>query len=239
MNNQLQPTKDKGLRALPNIEELYNDAQLVSKWNDLNKLTNCEPKKEWVKQNKFANNSNYIPIEIVEYLLTSIYVKWRVEVKGIMVIANSVVVTVRLWFLDPITGDWDWQEGVGASPIQTAKGAAATDFGQVNTSAVQMAAPAAETYAVKDAAEKLGKIFGKDLNRKDQVNYDTMMYGKFSQPEKQEIPEDLKYAISIADKDNLKNIYGANPNLHSNPEFMQLLNKRKLELNGSRTTSPA
>lgn len=237
MNNQLQPTKQT--RQLPKLEELYNDVELAGKHNELNKLLNCQPKPEWVKQNKFANNSNYIPVGIIEFLLTSIYIKWRVEVKEVQVIANSVVVTIRLFVLDPITGEWDWQDGVGASPIQTKSGAAATDFGQVNTAAVQMAAPAAETYAFKDAAEKLGRLFGKDLNRKDDVNYDAMMAGKFTAPAtKEEIPDELKDIIALADKANLGNIYNANPHLHSNAQFMQLLNKRKLELNG-RANQPA
>jgi len=36
------------------------------------------------------------------------------------------------------------------------------------------AAPAAESYAVKDAAEKIGKLFGKDMNRADKIMYDTL-----------------------------------------------------------------
>lgn len=232
MSNQLQTTNEK--YKLPELAELYGDVELAGKHNDLNKLLNCQPKKEWVKQNTFANNSNYIPVEIIEYLLTSIFIKWRLEVKSISVIANSVVAIVKLHVWNPITGEWDWQDGVGASPIQTKKGAPATDFAQVNTAAVQMAAPAAETYAFKDAAEKFGKLFGKDLNRKDEMNYQPMMDAKFSAgKEKQDIPDELKYVIAFADKENLANIYKSNPDLHSNPEFMKLLNQRKTELNGS------
>jgi len=36
------------------------------------------------------------------------------------------------------------------------------------------ALPAAESYAIKDAAEKLGQIFGSNLNRKDTVQTDTI-----------------------------------------------------------------
>lgn len=229
----------KHTRQLPKLEELYGDLELASKFNDLNKLLNCQPKAEWIKQNKFANNSNYLPVTIVEYLLTSIFIKWRLEVKSVVVMANSVVATVRLHVLDPITGEWDWQDGVGASPIQTAKGASATDFSQVNTSAVQMAAPAAETYAFKDAAEKFGRIFGKDLNRDQVVNYDSMLNSKLQRPEKTEIPEELKVVIAEADKENLANIYTSNPDLHGNPEFMKLLNARKTALNGSTNQQPA
>lgn len=224
---------------MPKLEELYNDVELASKFNDLNKLLNCHPKSEWVKQNAFANNSNYLPVGTIEYLLTSIFIKWRVEVKELCVMANSVVVTVRLHVLDPITGEWDWQDGVGASPIQTAKGAAATDFTKVNTSAVQMAAPAAETYAFKDAAEKFGRLFGKDLNRKDQINYSEMLNSKLQGQEKNEIPDELREIIALADKDSLTNIYNSNPDLHSNPDFMKLLTARKTELNANRNPQPA
>lgn len=172
MNNEIVKSK------LPELAALYGDLEAAAKKNDLNILLNQPPKQEWVKQNKFANNTFYIPIEKIEYLLTSIYQRWKVEVKEIQVIANSVVVTVRLHIQDPITSEWDWQDGIGASPIQTAQGAAATDFTKVNTAAVQMAAPAAESYAIKDAAEKLGKLFGKDINRKDVIDILQPMFNK-------------------------------------------------------------
>lgn len=232
MSNQLQQNKP---RPLPKIEDLYTDLETASKQNELNRLLNCNPKPEWIKQNKFANNSNYIPVGIVEYLLTSIFTKWRVEVKEIQVIANSVVATIRLYVLDPITGEWDWQDGVGASPIQTAKGAGATDFSQVNTAAVQMAAPAAETYAFKDAAEKLGKLFGKDINRESGgIDYRPMMESKFGGKEVKELPEELLLIISeTTEKEKLSDIYKNNPEYQNNPKFMQSLNQRKTELNGT------
>jgi hypothetical protein len=168
-------------KQLPDINSLYNNLELAAKNNDLNILLNQEPRPEWIQTNQYAGNSLYIPVNIIEYLLTSIYTKWRLEIKNCMVIANSVVVTIRLYVLDPITGEYDWQDGIGASPIQTEKGAAATDFTKVNTQAVQMAAPAAESYALKDAAEKLGKLFGKDINRRrgvDAVNVQSNLSNK-------------------------------------------------------------
>lgn len=230
MRNELQQNKKN---PLPKIEELYLDLELSAKQNDLNKLLNCNPKPEWIKQNKFANNSSYIPVGIIEYLLTSIFIKWRVEVKTVQVIANSVQVTVRLHVLDPITGEWDWQDGVGASPIQTKQGAAATDFTQVTTAAVQMAAPAAESYAFKDAAEKFGKLFGKDINRQSgNVDYFPMMDGRFK--EVSELPGELLLVIAeTTDADKLSEIYKNNPEYHSNPLFMKKIYERKTELNGT------
>lgn len=161
VTNQVTNTK----RQLPDINSLYANVELAAKNNDLNILLNQEPRPEWIQVNTRANNTRYIPVHIIEYLLTSIYTKWRVEIKSFSIIANSVVVAVRLYVLDPITNEWDWQDGIGASPIQTDKDASPTDLTKIKSAGVQMAAPAAETYAFKDAAEKLGKIFGKDMNR--------------------------------------------------------------------------
>lgn len=167
------------VRRLPDVKNLYANIELAAKNNELNILVNQNPKKQWIKTNPFANDSKYIPIHVVEYLLTSIFTKWRVEVKDYKVIANSIGVCVRLHYLDPITGEWDWQDGLGAAPIQTAAGKPIS-MEYVNYAAVQMSLPAAESFAFKDAAEKIGKLFGKDLNRKDLLDLDKVLHSKKS-----------------------------------------------------------
>lgn len=214
--------------TLPKIADLYANIELAAQQNELNKLLNCEPKQEWLKQHPMAKNVVYLPIGVIEYLLTSIFIKWRTEIKGVNVIANSVQVTIRLHVQDPISMEWDWQDGIGAAPIHTEKGAGATDFTKVLTDSVMKAAPAAESYAIKDAAEKFGKIFGKDLNRKDQINYEGMMNGKFAPKTSADLPEELIIIIkNTFDKDKLLEIYKSNPEYHSNPTFMKLLNQQK------------
>jgi hypothetical protein len=103
----------------------------------------------------------------VQYLLTKIYGKWWVEVLNTQVFANSVSVTVRLFVRNPLTGETEHNDGVGAAPIQTDKGKGAMDWNFAKANGVQIAIPAAKAYAIKDAAEEFGKIFGRDLNRKD------------------------------------------------------------------------
>jgi hypothetical protein len=163
-------------KNLPTIKELYDETELTvfEKQNALNVLLNHAPKPEWVKQHPMLSKVKYIPIERVEWLLTKLFFEWRVEIKAIQLIGNSVVVTVRLHYLNVVTGEWTYSDGVGASPLQTDKDAGAIEFDKLKSAAVMMAAPAAESYAVKDAAEKIGKIFGKDLNRADQIAYDFM-----------------------------------------------------------------
>ncbi len=157
---------------LPALQDLYNDKALAVKESQLNTLLNHEPKKEWLRLHPVAKNVKYLPIERVEYLLTSIFQVWNIEVKETKLIANSIIVTVRLHYKDPVTGEMQFHDGIGASPLQTEKNAGAIEFDKIKSNAVMLAAPAAESYAVKDAAEKLGKLFGKDLNRADVIMYD-------------------------------------------------------------------
>lgn len=159
---------------LPDINELYSDIEMAYKHNQLNVLLNQPPKKEWLKDYPMAKGVKYIPINRIEWLLTRIYTKWRVEVKNVQLIANSVQVTIRLHILDPISGEWDYQDGVGAVPLQTDKDAGAIEFNKLKNNSVMLAAPAAKSFAVKDAAEMLGKLFGKDINRPENVLYDNL-----------------------------------------------------------------
>lgn len=155
-------------KILPKIHDLYANKELASKQSELNTLLNSKPNPAWIK---IHEGINYIPIGIIEYLLTAIYLKWWVEIKNIQVVANSIVTTIRLHYQDPITEVWAHTDGVGAAPIQTKKGASATDFTEVLTYSVQKAAPSSESFAIKDAAEKLGNIFGKDINRQHVLDY--------------------------------------------------------------------
>ena len=163
-------------RKLPALAELYNgDLELKKDQNELNVLLNQSPKSDWIKEHPFAKGVKYIPIGRIEYLLTRLFIKWKIEVKSIQTIANSCVVTIRLHYQNVENDEWSWQDGIGAAPIQTEKDSGAMNWDKVRTDSVMKAAPAAESYAVKDAAEKIGKIFGKDLNRKDEIIYDSLI----------------------------------------------------------------
>jgi len=181
MDEQKQPPKKRV--NLPALADVYSgDLAKVRKGNDLNILLNQDVKPDWVEKHPIAKQKvngvvkpvEFISIARVEYLLTAIFIHWHVEIRETALIANSVVVTIRLHFHDPVTNNWRWQDGIGAAPIQTDKDAAATDFSRVKSDAVMKAAPAAKSFAIKDAAHHLGKLFGKDLNRRDHIDYDVL-----------------------------------------------------------------
>lgn len=158
-------------KNLPKIQELYSNKELALKQNELLVLLNQPPHPNWVKQHPLYKN-DYIPIEIQEWLMTQIFGRWWVEILDIKQILNGAVVTIRLYAIDPITGETIHQDGAGAHSFQLNKGAKATDFNELKNESVMLAVPIAESRAFSDAADKFGKIFGKDLNRKHGMNYD-------------------------------------------------------------------
>ena len=162
---------------------------------------NAEPRKEWIKDHPYVKGLKYLPIERVEYLLTMIFSKWRVEVKDVKILANSIVTTVRVYVQDPITSEWDYQDGIGAMPIQVQKGSGATEFDKMNSTAIQIGTPASESFAIKDACEKFGRIFGKDLNRKDNINYDRLysMIGMSETMNNPSLTEEIRLEVENCD----------------------------------------
>jgi hypothetical protein len=157
---------------LPKIQDLYTDKIAVQKNDAFVTLMNQQPKPAWVKTHPFIKNYKYLPIERVEYLLKTIFKRYRIEITGQGQSFNGVWVTVRVHYLHPLTGEWDFHDGIGASQLQTAKGTSPADLNNINNGALSMAFPMAKTIAIKDACDHFGNLFGADLNRKDVINYD-------------------------------------------------------------------
>ena len=145
--------------------------QIKKNLDNFQKLLDTNPPKSWVKQNKFANNTSYIPIQVHEELLRRIFQQFRIEVISYTQLFHSIGVHVRVHYLHPVTEEWLFVDGLGAQNVQTEKGKNASDLGAIKDNAVMLALPAAESYAIKDACEKLGNLFGANLNRKDVVSF--------------------------------------------------------------------
>ena len=133
------------------------------------KVLNQNPPAKWVKKHPIAG-IEYIPIEIIENTLTMLFQDWHVEVKEAIALFNSVAVTVRVHYRDPLTGEMRYQDGVGASPMQIDKGASFS-ASSMKANAVQIGLPAAKSYAIKDAVEHIGKLFGRDIGRKNALDF--------------------------------------------------------------------
>lgn len=184
----------------------------VSNKDKLREYLNNSPPSTWIKEHPFAKGVSYVPIDKTEVLLDSIFQDWEVEIKSVAQLAQSICAIVRLHYRDPVTNEWKFHDGVGAVPLKTDKGASAADLSKIKSDAVATGAPAAVSFAIKDAADHIGKIFGRDLNRKDTVS----LAGFYKNTnEKQEPNEDEQNAIKglegASTIDELRSIYGSLP----------------------------
>lgn len=160
------------MNKLPKINDLYSDKVVAQKNDAFTVLMNQQPKPEWVKTHPFISGYKYLPIERVEFLLKQIFKQYRIEVLREGTSFNGVYVVVRVHYLHPITGTWEFHDGIGACQLQTKKGTSPADLANINNGAISMAYPIAKTMAIKDAADAFGKLFGSDLNRKDVISYE-------------------------------------------------------------------
>lgn len=160
---------------LPTVADIYNGDLVAT--TDIQKneqflaLINQPPAPQWIKKNQFANNTPYLPIDKIEYLLKLFFKSHKIEITGQGVAFNGVWVTVRVHYQHPITNEWMFHDGIGASEIQTKKGTSPADMQNINNNALMIAFPKAKTFAVKDACDHLGAIFGQNIGRKDALDY--------------------------------------------------------------------
>lgn len=174
------------MNNLPAINDIYNKS-VVAKSDDVRLLTallNEPPLNEWVVEHPYIKQEitvsgvkqkvpyKYIPIGTVEYLLRMVFGQYKIEVTGQGTAFNGVWVTVRVHYVDPITKQWLYHDGIGAAQLQVKQGTSPADLQNINNGAIAMAFPNAKSIAIKDACDHFGRLFGSDLNRKDYVEYE-------------------------------------------------------------------
>lgn len=156
---------------LPTLQELYADPKEVMKSDQLQAILNCPPPESWIKKHPYISGYKYLPIDKIEFLLKRIFKRYRIEVLREGTSFNGVFCVVRVHYVHPITGEWDFHDGIGAEQLQTASGKSPADLANINNGALGMAFPIAKTRAVKDACDHFGTTFGSDLNRKDTIQF--------------------------------------------------------------------
>jgi hypothetical protein len=199
---------------LPKIQDLYSDKLVAQKNDAFVTLMNQTPNPNWIKKHPFISGYKYLPIERVEFLLKSIFKAYRIEITGQGTAFNGVWVTVRVHYLHPITGEWQYHDGIGASQLQTAKGTSPADLGNINNGALSMAFPMAKTIAIKDACDHFGNLFGADLNRKDVIAYNldaTLIPLDRNHPNWDKVVEALKSKSYTVD--DIKSKYEVSPEI--------------------------
>jgi hypothetical protein len=156
---------------IPTLAELHKDNPDAFANDQLKTLLNMPVNQAWLKKHPLTNQP-YLPIDKVDYLLDRIFGRWEVDIKSISKIENSVVAVITLKVWNPTRNDWDRHDGAGAMPIQVESQCPPYDMTKLKSNGVQLAVPAAVSYAKKDAADNLGTIFGRNVTRKDSLVFD-------------------------------------------------------------------
>lgn len=124
-----------------------------------------------------------LPISFVEMTLDEYFFGlW--ETKGFQwtVIANEVVGSIELTITHPISGEKLTRSGAAAIQIMVNAGTNALDVNNKKSNALDMGFPKLKAECVKNAAQSLGKLFGRDLNRKQADVFKPIL-----KPEKKEL----------------------------------------------------
>lgn len=130
-----------------------------------------EMKKKGLNAGK-AQDFDYVPIEVVEEALRQIFFR-QVDfiIKNSYRDLNSFIVEASIQYRDPITLETRRIDGIGAKALQQNAGATLVDFNStMKANALEMGVAIAYSRAIKNAAKKLGKMFGANLNRDEEID---------------------------------------------------------------------
>lgn len=188
-------------------------------------VVNQSPPADMVKDHPMARGVKYLPIEHVESTMDTIFQQWRVEVLREGQLMNSVYTAVRVHFLHPVTNEWTYQDGLGAVAVQTTKGAKASDLTEIVSDAVMKALPASKSYAIKDAVELIGNVFGRNLNRRDALPFESIY-----QEDGEKVIGAVRRIEAVTTENELRGVWNSLGNLITYEEVIKAKDAKKAEL---------
>lgn len=221
-----------GLVIMPKISALE---QFMSRLNE-------QPDASEIKVNDKANNSKYIPISFLMNKLDEIFLGlWQFTLIREQVIANEIIGVGVLKVFHPIANVWIERTGSASVMIQQmskdrgGSGRISNIDDKIKNTLVKDF-PHLESECIKSAAKKLGKIFGRDLNREFTDIY-SPIYSEMNDGQ-----ENFTHAVNelqtACSEDDFTGIWNKYENLQKNTEFHKnfMYYKRKnIKTNGTKT----
>lgn len=133
------------------------------------------PRQEWVRERELGagRKSRYLPIEIQQAIADKLFDYWYVLDESHTVVANEIIVTVKIQF-QPNHPETDvyFCTGSASKAIQASKGSKVEEFPKGKlTNALEYCLPAARQSAISNAFMTIGNVFGRNLGRKVKDNY--------------------------------------------------------------------
>lgn len=139
-----------------------------------------------------------ILISHIEMLLDEYFFGlWETENFKWAVIANEIVGSIDLVCTHPVTNQKFRRVGAASVQIMVDKGTNALDVANKKANALDMGFPKLKTECLKNAANSLGKLFGRDLNRKKFDNYNPLIKVDRAQKERERIEHLINDAETV------------------------------------------
>lgn len=186
-----------------NLEVLNKNTGEITSFNPIKELQtfikeiNIEPETKGVKINAMANNSKYLPISFIEMTLDELFFGlWNTKNFNYQVVANEIVGSIDLEYFHPVGKTWITRTGVGAVMIQQNKGSELTDYNSKIKNTLVKDFPHLKAECLKNAAKGISKLFGRDLNRKEEDEY-TPFYAEYTEIEKYDWVEVIKNCLTL------------------------------------------
>lgn len=162
MSNELMQRTPNTLVAANDINQFRTSCQAF-----IEKLNNA-PGQESIDQTPDGKASTIL-ISHIEMLLDEYFFGlWETENFKWAVIANEIVGSIDLCFYHPVTGIRMKRTGAASVQIMVDKGTNPLEVTNKKPNALDMGFPKLKAECLKNAANSLGKMFGRDLNRKKQ-----------------------------------------------------------------------
>jgi hypothetical protein len=215
------------------IERVDTDIATAADFSNLHaieqftKILNTEPPASSIQKTP-DKRADTMPISFIEAKLDEVYLRqWGAEDVHVQQIANEVLIWLTLWVIDPQTKQRITRPGFAAVQITVDKvpdgmsgpdkNAWSLNMQNKKPNALYLAFPKGKSLAIKNAAQSLGVIFGRNLNR---VHEDEPgeFYGNIAEGVAS-LTDAKKEVQSCRDKAAFQAVWAKYPNLHESDEF--------------------
>lgn len=166
---------------LSTSEDMDNITRFRRSLENFKKILNKPPRPNSIQKH---DGHFYIPISFVMADLDRYFFGLvQYEVVSYQQVLNEFVVHARIKVFHPVLQQWMNYDGLGCGMFQQKKDTPISDFYVHKTkNAGKITVPNAYSEAIKNAAKKLGKRFGADLNRQHEDHYTGILKEEESKP---------------------------------------------------------
>lgn len=176
-------------------QTLFLDAKTQASLAEFNKKLNEAPPAELVNE---YNKSSYLAIGIVESMLFEYFMGThqieitKHELTSLNNYMGTVVLSVRIHYIHPILGIQMHQDGIGAQTLTYVSKMPRTPD-NLTYDTIALSFPNAYSEAIKNACKRIGRVFGRDLGRKDDKVMDNTTFN-----------EKMNVVIEVANAESLE-----------------------------------